>query len=85
LIKCEYGNDTQEKVNKVGMLWRLYKKGVNNMIKYKIEELPNAWETYNDILKSFNLTKRQRFYLFIKYDILYWFIIKWEKLKDKLR
>jgi hypothetical protein len=83
LIKCEYGNDTQEKVNKAGMLWRLYKKGVNNMEKYKIDELPSAWDTLDKIDEWYPPSRWEKFKRLFWYDLEYWFIDKWYKIKGQ--
>lgn len=51
----------------------------------KIEELPTAWNVYNKITESMNLTWWQKLYLFVRYDIPYWFIIRRERFKDRFR
>ncbi|MCE5220155.1 MAG: hypothetical protein LLF98_02510 [Clostridium sp.] len=55
------------------------------MNKYKIDKLPTGWIVYNNLFDASHLTKWQKFYIFIRYDVSYWFIIRWERFKDIFR
>jgi len=49
----------------------------------KIDQLPCAFEMFERLTKD--LTRWQKIRNFIIYDIPYWFIINWYKLKDKIK
>lgn len=49
----------------------------------KIDELQDAFEVVDRLTKG--LTKWQKIRNFIIYDIPYWFIINWYRLKDKIK
>lgn len=50
-------------------------------MNYKIDHLPCAWEQYNRLYKP---TRWERI-KGAKYNIFYWFIIRWERFKDLFR
>jgi hypothetical protein len=51
----------------------------------KIDELPDAFEQFDELMKKYPLTKWQKIRCFIVYDIPLWFIINWHRLKNKIR
>jgi hypothetical protein len=56
-------------------------EGVNNI---KIDELQDGFEQFNKLMKERPLTIWQKIRCFIIYDIPYWFIINYYRLKDKM-
>ena len=56
-----------------------------NRSNIKIDKLPDAWEQEQIDNLTKDLTIWQKIKCFIIYDIPYWFIINWYRLKDKVK